>query len=109
MLNVWPFLVGRKVADKKVTRIDFYTSVLVAVSAFSFVIWLIAWLLLSWIMASPWMAIIFLASPLFAWFALWWSDRYADWTRQQQFEKLQRDEPLKIETLRELRQEILNG
>jgi len=109
MLNVWPFLVGRKVADKKVTRIDFYTSVLVAVSAISFVIWLIAWLLLSWIISSIWMAVIFLASPLLAWFALWWSDRYADWTRQQQYEKLQRDEPLKIETLKVLRQEILNG
>jgi hypothetical protein len=108
MLNVWPYLVGRKVADKKVTRIDFYTSVLVAVSAISFVIWLIAWLLVSWLAASAWMAIVFLSAPLFAWFALWWSDRYADWTWQQQYEKLQRDEPLKIETFKKMRQEILH-
>jgi glycerol-3-phosphate O-acyltransferase/dihydroxyacetone phosphate acyltransferase len=107
MLNVWPYLIGRKVADKKVTRIDFYTSVMVAVSAISFVIWLIAWLIVSWLTGSAWMAIVFLSAPLFAWFALWWSDRYADWTWQQQYEKLQRDEPLKIEALKKMRQEIL--
>ncbi len=107
MLNVWPYLAGRKVADKKVTRIDFYTSVQVAVSAICFVAWMLFWLGLAWIFNSVLMAGIFLSAPLLAWFALWWSDRYRDWIWQQQFKKLQRDEPSRVQALEALRQEIL--
>ncbi len=107
MLNVWPYLLGRKVADKKVTRIDFYSSVLVAVSAISYIIWLLAWLIASFLTGSTWMGLVFLSAPLLAWFSLWWTDRYRDWVYQQQFEKLQRDEPMKTRELMAMRQELL--
>lgn len=107
MLNVWPFLVGRKVADKKVTRIDFYTSVLVAVSALSFTVWILFWLGIAWMIGSVWIAVVFLMAPLLAWFALWWSDRYRDWTYNQQFEKLKRDDPAKASSILSMREEIL--
>jgi hypothetical protein len=109
MLNVWPYLLGRKVADKKVTRIDFYSSVLVAVTAISYMLWILAWLSVALIVNSAWMVLAFLSAPLLAWFALWWTDRYRDWMYQQQFEKLKRDEPMKITALMALRREILPG
>ena len=108
MLNIWPYLVGRKVADKKVTRIDFYTSVLVAVSAICFQVWLLVWLYISWMLQWAWLGALFMLAPFFAWFALWWSDRYRDWTYQQQYEKLQRNEPSKIMTMKAMRKEILH-
>jgi 1-acyl-sn-glycerol-3-phosphate acyltransferase len=107
MLNVWPYLLGRKVADKKVTRIDFYSSVLVAVSAISYIIWFLAWLSVSFMVSSVWMGLLFLSAPLLAWFSLWWTDRYRDWVYQQQFEKLKRDEPMKIRELIAMRQDLL--
>lgn len=107
MLNIWPYLVGRKVADKKVTRIDFYTSVLVAVSAICYMIWIMVWLVVAVIIKSAWMAIIFLSAPLLAWVALWWADRYRNWTYRQQYEKLQREEPSRVIALKAMRQELI--
>jgi 4-amino-4-deoxy-L-arabinose transferase-like glycosyltransferase len=101
--------VGRKTADKKVTRVDFYTSVLVAVAAIVYFIWILLWLTIAITFSSLWIAVVCLLSPLLAWFALWWTDRYRDWINQQGYEKLQRDEPDKINKLKELRKELLNG
>lgn len=107
MLNIWPYLVGRKVADKKVTRIDFYTSVLVAVSAICHMIWIMVWLAVAVIIKSPWMAMIFLSAPMLAWVALWWTERYRNWTYRQQYEKLQREEPSKVIALKAMRQDLI--
>ena len=109
ILNIWPYLVGRKTADKKVTRVDFYTSVLVAVAAVVYFAWILLWLTIAIIFSSVWITVICILSPFLAWFALWWTDRYRDWINQQQFEKLHRDEPDKIIKLKELRKEFLNG
>ncbi len=108
MLNVWPYLVGRKTADKKVTRIDFYTSVQVAVTAIVYFVWILLWIIVSIIFSSPLIALICVLAPFLAWFALWWADCYRDWTYQQEFEKLQRDEPAKILELKTLRMELMN-
>jgi glycerol-3-phosphate O-acyltransferase/dihydroxyacetone phosphate acyltransferase len=107
MLNVWPYLAGRKVADKKVTRIDFYTSVLVAVSAIVYMLWMLVWLAIAVMIKSAWMAIIFLSAPLLAWVALWWAERYRNWTYRQQYEKLQREEPSRVIALKAMRQELI--
>lgn len=107
MLNVWPYLVGRKVADRKVTRIDFYTSVMVAVSAIVYMLWMLAGLAVALMIKSPWMAMIFLSAPLLAWVSLWWTERYRNWTYRQQYEKLQREEPSKVIALKAMRQELI--
>lgn len=108
MLNVWPFLVGRKTADKTVTRIDFYTSVLVAVSAMVYFLWLLIWIVVAIVSRLFALGIICILAPFLAWFALWFTERYQDWTFRQQFERLQRDEPARILALKSLRKELLD-
>ena len=79
MLNVVPYLLGKRIADKKVYRRDFYSSVLVAASAGIFIIWMLGWLLVSFISGNDLLLVLFAVSPLLAWFAVWWMDSYKEW------------------------------
>ena len=108
VLNAIPYLFGRWMADKKVTRIDFYTSVLVSVSAFGYLIWAVIWLSVAFMLNAWWLFPIILLSPLLCWFCLWWYDRYRDLFCHRQYKKLSKNEPELISALALIRQKITN-
>jgi 1-acyl-sn-glycerol-3-phosphate acyltransferase len=103
LLNIIPYMFGKNIADKKVTRADFYTSVLVAVSAFSYVIWLLIWLSAGMILNSDLILMTFAISPFLAWIALWWMDEFRKWKLQNRFDTLRASDPELIERLIALR------
>lgn len=87
LINLPPYLLGKYMADHKVTRQDFYTSVISAVSAFSYVIWLALW----WVMAllSGHILLIGLAvlMPMLGWIALGWWQRFTQWKIQRNWNR----------------------
>jgi 1-acyl-sn-glycerol-3-phosphate acyltransferase len=106
LLNFIPYLFGKNVADKKVTRADFYTSVLVAVSAFSYLIWLLLWLVIGMILDNDLILILFAVSPFLAWIALWWMDEFRNWKFQNRFDTLRSSDPELVKNLIMLRKQV---
>ena len=106
LLNIMPYIFSRYVADKTVTREDFYTSVLTAVAAFSYVLWLLIWLVVSWVAASDLLLIVFAFSPFLAWIALKWADEFRDWKFQVRYDTLMASNPALINGIVHLRNDI---
>ncbi len=106
LLNIMPYWLGRYVADKKVTRADFYTSVLMSVSAFSYLIWLIIWLAIAMITSNDLLLIIFAVSPFLSWLALKWMDEFRDWKFQVRLDTLLASDPALINDLQRQRNEL---
>jgi 1-acyl-sn-glycerol-3-phosphate acyltransferase len=106
LLNILPYMFGRYMADKKVTRADFYTSVLTAVSAFSYVIWLLLWLVVSVISGNNVLLVLFAVSPFLAWIALKWTDEFRDWKFQTRYDTLRASDPALINGIIQRRDEI---
>jgi hypothetical protein len=106
LLNILPYMFGRYMADKKVTRADFYTSVLTAVSAFSYVLWLLFWLVFSFIVNSNVLLILFAVSPFPAWIALKWTDEFRDWKFQTRYDTLRASNPELINGIIQMRNEL---
>jgi hypothetical protein len=106
ILNFIPYMFGKNIADKKVTRADFYTSVLVAVSAFSHVIWLALWLIAGMVLDNDLILFTFSMSPLLAWIALWWMDEFRKWKFKNRYDTLRSSDPGLIEQLHTLRKQV---
>jgi 1-acyl-sn-glycerol-3-phosphate acyltransferase len=106
LLNIIPYMFGKNTADKKVTRADFYTSVLVAVSAFSYLIWLVIWLSIGMILNSDLFLMTIAISPFLAWIALWWMDEFRKWKFQNRFDTLRSSDPDLINRLIALRNKV---
>lgn len=106
VLNILPYVFGRFVADKAVTREDFYTSVLTAVSAFSYVLWLLLGLVLSLVLDNSVLLILLALSPALAWVALKWADEFRDWKFQTRLDTLKSSDPGLIRSMLELRQSV---
>ena len=106
LLNLIPYMFGRYMADKKVTRADFYTSVLVSVSAFSYLIWLAIWLVIGFAFDSDAILLTFAISPFLAWISLWWMDEFKKWKFQNRYNTLLSSDPNLIQELVKLRSEV---
>ena len=76
---IWwiPGNISKWIADKTVTRIDFYTSVYNGVLGCMGLIWWVLWQIVFWIAGLQTLAVIMIASPLFCYVAIRWNDRYA--------------------------------
>lgn len=81
VLNYIPYAFGKYMADTNVTRQDFYTSVQLAASAVSYVLWLLSGLIV-WIIIrnDVWLYAI-LAAPFLGQFAFWWKRKIAEYTQ----------------------------
>lgn len=77
-LNYIPKVFGQYMADTKVTRKDFYTSVQMAVSANFYFLWLLFWTIISVAMQSFVVFEIVIASIFLGWFSVKWKDEYDD-------------------------------
>lgn len=108
LLNYLPFWFGKYMADTQVTRVDFYTSVRVAVSAIGYILWLFIWLIAALISGSSWIVLGIVLSPVLGWFALQWRDGYYHYLQQQNYERLKKTKPDLIHTWREKRKALLS-
>jgi hypothetical protein len=99
-INYPPFLFGKWMADTKVTRRDFYTSVIASVSAFSYVLWLALLLLIAWWIGNGMLLLFVLVSPLLGWFGLRWYQHYQHWKSRRNLKKLAKEESGRLIALR---------
>lgn len=106
LLNIAPYVFGRYVADTRVTRADFYTSVLVAVCGASYLLWLTIGLVLAWLSGSQLLLLIVLIAPLLGWISVRWTDQFRIWRSQVRYNTLVKSEPATIRSLRDLRRKI---
>ncbi len=105
---VWalPVFFVKWIADKTVTREDFYTSVFNGVlGVFGFIWWLI-WTI-SFLIAGKYMLMLYImVSPLFLILGLFWKDKLVEFLGWLQVQRLKRSAPQRLEALRKLRAEI---
>jgi hypothetical protein len=78
ILNFVPYLFGKYMADTKVTRQDFYTSVQLAVSGVSYILWLIFWMINGLVFQYDLLLAMVLIMPFSGWFAMKWKDYFDD-------------------------------
>jgi 1-acyl-sn-glycerol-3-phosphate acyltransferase len=104
-INYPPYFFGKWVADTKVKRQDFYTSVITAVSALSYIIWLAIQLAVALLFDNSWLLALFVISPLLGWFASRWWSYFTNWKFRINY---RRTEPDVISALKNLRKEIRN-
>ena len=79
LIHFLPYRFGKYIADKQVTREDFYTSVQLSVSAVSYLLWLVAVFL--WLSITRWYPVFWflLSAPALGWFSVNWMDWYREW------------------------------
>lgn len=87
LINLPPYLFGKYMADTKVSRQDFYTSVISAVSAFSYVIWLALWWMMALLSGNVLLIGLAVLMPMLGWLALGWWQRFKQWRIQQNWRK----------------------
>jgi 1-acyl-sn-glycerol-3-phosphate acyltransferase len=107
VLGAFPLWASRKIADKTVTRIDFYTSVQSGVLAFLGLLWWIFLSLLTWAIAGLLWMIPFLFMPyyfLLSWH--WWKiwEKYAAVRRFNHYNNL---DPQFLRGLLQVRQKLI--
>jgi 1-acyl-sn-glycerol-3-phosphate acyltransferase len=87
LINLPPYLFGKHMADTKVSRQDFYTSVISAVSAFSYVIWLAIWWTMALLSGNVLLIGLVVLMPMLGWLALGWWQRFKQWKIHRNWNK----------------------
>lgn len=80
-------------ADKMVTREDFYTSVASGVGGFGFFIWWCLLFVAGWAMGSTWLRLLVLLSPLLAFVMIYWWEGWRLLMAKRRWEKLKKEKP----------------
>lgn len=101
LINLPPYLFGKYMADTKVSRQDFYTSVISAVSAFSYVIWLALWWMMALLSGNVLLITLVVLMPMLGWLALGWWQRFKQWKIHRNWKKTPKDVKAKLLTMRD--------
>ncbi|NBT16338.1 MAG: hypothetical protein EBS95_08350 [Chitinophagia bacterium] len=108
-LILWyiPGTMAKRIADKTVTRIDFYTSVYTGVLGVMGLLWctglcIAGWYLFSWIGLA-----LAMLSPLYAYLALWWLDMIKRELAHLRFRELEAVNHRLSEELTEMRKRLI--
>lgn len=89
VLSALPLLAARWIADKKVTRIDFYSWILVASSAVLYTVWLLLLATTSFLLLPAWKAVTFLFITIATGQYCWnYFGFYQHWKLQQEAKKM---------------------
>ena len=94
------------VADRTVTRVDFYTSVVTAVGGLGYVAW---WLLLmasAAIFGNPWYWLLVLTAPLTLFLGMFWWESFVSLVGHLRYLMKRRSEPVWVSDLRALRERL---
>ena len=96
------------IADKTVTRIDFYTSVYSGVLAFTCLIWWLGWMIFIFQVDSVLLKISIAFSPFFAYVALQWENDFTDLISDLKLKNLKSTAPSLVKQLEEMRGLLLS-
>jgi 1-acyl-sn-glycerol-3-phosphate acyltransferase len=102
-----PGALTKWIADKTVTRIDFYTSVTSGVLAFASLIWWVFWMIVVFNWNSVELKILMSSMPFFAYVTMRWEYDFIDLKSDFRFKKLSQEQPALINELKELRKLLL--
>ena len=108
---IWwiPGNISKWIADKTVTRIDFYTSVYNGVLGFMGLIWWVLWQLVFWFSAQKLLWFLMFVSPAFCFAALEWIDCCARQKAEMHFKLLNKKDAAFVDQMKQMRKEILFG
>ena len=108
---IWwiPGNISKWIADKTVTRIDFYTSVYNGVLGFMGLIWWVFWQLVFWFFGQKLLWFLMFVSPAFCFAALEWIDCYARQKAEMHFKSLNKKDAAFVDQMKQMRNEILFG
>lgn len=108
---IWwiPGNISKWIADKTVTRIDFYTSVYNGVLGFMGLIWWVFWKIIFWMTGQKLLWFLMFVSPAFCFAALEWIDCYARQKAALHFKLLPKKNAACIDQMKQLRKEIMFG
>ncbi len=106
---IWiiPVQLTKWVADKKVTRIDFYTSVFSAILAVSGLIWWIILLVSGFTLSNYYITAILIFSPAWAYGSMRWLDKWKLMKSYWNFNELEMLRPHLVEELKGIRRKLL--
>jgi hypothetical protein len=76
ILNIIPLIFAKWVADKTVTRIDFYTSVSNAAGGFGYFIWWVLLMIAAAFIGNLWVWIAILSAPILLFMGIFWWESY---------------------------------
>jgi hypothetical protein len=102
-----PGKVAKWIADRTVTRIDFYTSVTTGVLAFLSLFWWIACTLVAFLNGWQWLTFLFVVSPLIAYSTMQWKYDFKDVTAFYNWRRLQKMHPDTAIEIAALRTDLL--
>ncbi|WP_336518108.1 1-acyl-sn-glycerol-3-phosphate acyltransferase [Pollutibacter soli] len=104
--GIVPVLLAKYIADKKVKRIDWYTSVSCVLGGMLFDIWFILLLIVSAFVQQWWFFIAVLLSPLTIYLAIQWWEAFKIFTAHARYLFLRNAKPQVIKDLEDLRNEF---
>lgn len=102
-----PYFLGRFIAIKTVTRKDFFTSVLVSVSAVLYTIWFLTGLYFITKYLGIWGFLFWIVTPFVGWFSIQWVDIYKSYQADKRFSELEENDVEFVNKLRWQRSMIL--
>ncbi|MGL6268691.1 MAG: hypothetical protein ACRC2O_12240, partial [Chitinophagaceae bacterium] len=76
LLNIIPLIFARWVADKTVTRIDFYTSVATAAGGFGYFIWWVLLMIAAAFLGNTWVWMAVLSAPVLLFLGMFWWESF---------------------------------
>ena len=106
---IWciPAQLSKWIADKAVTRIDFYTSVYTGVLGWMGFLWWTAANLFLWQYETVWISWLMLLSPFFAWTARRWMDVFGNLVAVVKAKRLEQKDPEAMQQLRTSRSKLV--
>jgi len=102
-----PGLITKWIADKTVTRIDFYTSVTSGVMAFVSLFWWLFWMVVVFNWNFIELKAILILMPFFAYLTMRWEYDFVDIKSDFRFKKLSQEQPVLVNELEKLRNQLL--
>jgi len=106
ILNIIPIIFGKWIADKTVTRIDFYTSVSNAAGGFGYFIWWMLLIIAAAFIGNLWVWIAILSAPILLFFGIFWWEALGSFLSHSRYLFLKWRKANLIEELNSLRMKI---
>ena len=107
VLGVLPLWASRKIADKTVTRIDFYTSVQSGVLAFTGLLWWILLIILTWTITDITYVIAVLFTPVYFLLSWHWWKIWEKYKASRRFNHYNNVDPQFLRGLLQVRQKLI--
>lgn len=106
ILNIIPIIFGKWIADRTVTRIDFYTSVSNAAGGFGYFIWWMLLIIAAAFIGNLWVWIAILTAPITLFLGIFWWEALSSFLSHSRYLFLKWRKANLIEELNNLRMKI---